>query len=849
MQYYDEHQQTAAGGGAAEHHNDSQMETRENRQRASGEYRCTDAHTADLLELGAVIERLADRCLSESGARACRVLRASDDSAIIAAELDRIAEYRQVLAEGEEPHSLVFPDFGDALERLEVEGSQLEGSELYAIARFLRSFETISRWFSARETAPLLREDLGSVASPSDLTERILSLIDESGWVREDKVPELRRIRERIREIQASIGRKVRAWFNDSSLDQVFSSDAPAYREGRTVLPVKADFKGRIRGIVHDVSGTGQTVFMEPLDIVDQNNERAEREAEYRNVILRILRELSAAVRERRREIAECETTLSELDTIRARARYSLDFDCDRPAVGNRMRLRQARHPLIPARDVVPVDIVMDEPTRCLIITGPNTGGKTVALKTAGLVSLMFQMGMEVPVGTGSELPVFEVVLADIGDEQSLEQNLSTFSGHMRNISRMIDRAGPRSLLLLDELGSGTDPHEGGALAMAILDRITETQSYALVTTHHGALKRYGYTHETVSNASMEFDDSSLAPTYRLLVGIPGSSHAISIAERSGVPGEILDTARTYLTDGTSDTAEVLKALEASQADLERDRSELERERADVKQREHDLRQQKEKVERQREEIREGKLRELDDFAARARSRLENLVRELREGELTRDKRKQVKQFISELGEELDRAHSADSGNEDHAASSEHADSAADKAASGKHQPQQKSSGRRQKAKPELGEGVRVKLRKFGTKGIVERPDKRGKWVVATGSVRMTVDESDLEVLSDTGEQSAGQSKVRTEAPASRPVFELDIRGERLADALDRVERQIDSCLAEGRESFSILHGKGTGALQKGVHDLLSAREEIASSEFARPEDGGTGKTVVRLRV
>lgn len=845
MQHHDEPEQTPAeeraiGAGT--------FEARDGQHGAAGEYQCTDAHTAGLLEVGAVIDRLAGRCLSDTGARACRDIRASDDSQVIAARLDRVAEYRQVLAEGEEPRSLAFPDFGDSLERLEVEGAQLDGSELYAIARFLRSFETIAKWFGARESSPLLRQDLSHVLSPSDLTTRILSLIDESGWVREDKVPELKRIRERIREIQSSIARKIRAWFNDSSLEQVFSSDAPAYREGRTVLPVKADFKGRIRGIVHDVSGTGQTVFMEPLDIVDGNNERAEREAEYRNVIQRILRELSAAVREKRREIAACENVLAELDTIRARARYSLDSDCDRPAAGGRMRLRQARHPLIPRGEVVPVDIVMDEPTRCLIITGPNTGGKTVALKTAGLISLMFQMGMEVPVGTGSELPVFEAVLADIGDEQSLEQNLSTFSGHMRNISRMIDRAGPRSLLLLDELGSGTDPHEGGALAMAILDRITETQSYALVTTHHGALKRYGYTHETVSNASMEFDDSSLAPTYRLLVGVPGSSHAVSIAERSGVPAGILDTARTYLTDGTSDTAEVLKALEASQAELERDRSQLERERADLKRREHDLRQVREKVDRQREEIREGKLRELDRFAATARSRLENLVRELREGQLTREKRKEVKQFISELDEQLEQARSGSSGEPADTRDTDEVRSGAT-GEPGKHRPEKTSSAPRGERLPELGEGVRVKLRKFGTKGVVERPRKRGKWVVATGSVRMTVDESDLEVLPEADTASSMKSNVRTDTPASRPVFELDIRGQRLAEALDRVERQIDSCLAEGRESFTILHGKGTGALQKGVHDLLAGREEIASSEFARPEEGGTGKTVVRLRV
>lgn len=778
-------------------------------------------HTWAILEVDRIIDALSARCLSSAGVDSCRSLTPTDDREELEGRLDRVGEYRLALAEHAEPSSLRFPDVSESLDTLRVEGAQLEGEQLANLAHFVRSFARLTEWLREAGCAPLLVTDLESVTLPKECSDRILHLIDDGGNVREDRVPELKRIRERIRALQQEVDRKVRGYFNDPRHEQFWSSDAAAYREGRVVLPLKSDFKGRVPGIVHDVSGTGQTIFIEPFDIVEQNNERAEQEAEYRNVIRRILLELTGAVFEAREEFLAVERAVAEIDTVRARARYSLDVDAVRPAIGSQIRLRRSRHPLLPRAEVVPVDIVMESPVRCLIVTGPNTGGKTVALKTVGLLAIMHQLGMEIPVGTGSTLPLFDTVLADVGDEQSLEQSLSTFSGHLRNISAMIRSATEQSLLLMDELGAGTDPHEGGALGMAILDEVVDRGCSALVTTHHGALKRYGYTHEGVANASMEFDEASLAPTYRLLVGVPGSSHALSIAERSGVPGSVLNRAREYVTDGASDTAEILRQLERTQTELAAERDALKRREAELQRALEDLERREAELRRQRKELKAGKLHELDRFAAEARSRMENLVREIREGELDSSKTRRVKQFISELDEGVEELRGDES----------------DDAATAERRP--------------VSEGDTVHLTRYGTRGTVERRGKGDSWVVLAGSMRLSVPESEMERLDapPRRESSAVEARgVDTVVPSRSPAFELDIRGERVAEALDRIERQLDDCLAAGRTHFSIVHGKGTGALQRGVHDLLNGRPEVVSIEFARPEEGGTGKTLVTLR-
>ncbi|MFP4509259.1 MAG: endonuclease MutS2 [Spirochaetaceae bacterium] len=781
-----------------------------------------------VLEFDRIRQSLVESCLSPEGRDQLQHAGFESDPTTVSATIRQVAAYRSLLLEQDEPGSYRFADIYDALTTLRVEGNPLDGELLVSAAHYIASAGRMKSFIAEHDTTGELKGLFGHINVPTEVARSILYMLDDSGNVREERVPELKKIRGRIRQIQGQIISKARSYIGQSQ--EFFSSNEPVSKEGRTVLPIKIDFKGRIPGIVHDVSSSGQTVFVEPFDLVDSNNELAEAHAEYRAVVLAVYRDLSATLRTVRDELKDCTDAVARADQIRSRARYSIDHDCVAVKTGTCIRLVQARHPLLPKRSCVPIDIQFEQPTRCLILTGPNTGGKTVALKTLGLLSLMHQFGMELPVAPGSELPVFDDIFADIGDEQSIEQSLSTFSAHMKAVADVVHNSTSSSLVLLDELGSGTDPHEGGALGMAILDHLVFTGCYSLITTHHGALKRYGYTHDRVENASMEFDEESLAPTYRVLAGVPGSSHALSIAQRSGLPEAVLHAARSYVADGSGDVAALLRSLEKTQADLEHERRSLNEEMRKLKKREGDLAAQTEKLQDERNKLKSGRLRELDQFAATARSTLEKLVRELREGEINRETTRRIKEFNRETQDTID-AHRA--------------------SMSDVSPPRERvSDATRQRTRTTdrpIEPGVRVRVLPGSVTGTVERRSKRNTWLVATETIRMTVPEANLQPI-DEPEPRSGRIDIRTETGASPGVFELDLRGERLADALDRLEKQIDSCLASGRTFFSVLHGTGEGVLQKGVRELLSARSEVARYETARPEDGGAGKTLVTLK-
>ncbi len=779
--------------------------------------------TTNLLEFERIREALIDRCLSPDGREQLELAGFATDADDITETTRFVSAFRNTILEHEEPGSYRFPDIRGVFDVLRVDGNTLEGEALVASAHYVVSAARMSAYVAEHDETGQLNELFSGLTIPTDTAKHILSMLDDAGDVREERIPELKRLRVRIRQVQADILSRARSYLAGSQ--EFFSSDEPVSKEGRTVLPIKMDFKGRIPGIVHDVSSSGQTVFVEPLDLVEVNNELAELHAEYRAVVYAVYTDLSRSLRGVREELHACTIAVGRADQLRARARYSIDNDCVAVRTATTIRLLQARHPLLPSKTCVPVDIQYTSPTRCLVLTGPNTGGKTVALKTIGLLALMHQFGMELPVAPGSELPVFDAIFADIGDEQSIEQNLSTFSGHMKVIAEVIEHSSERSLVLLDEMGSGTDPHEGGALGMAVLDHLVSVGCFSLVTTHHGALKRYGYTHDGVENASMEFDEESLAPTYRVLVGVPGSSHALSVARRSGIPEPVLQAAQGYVADGSGDVAALLRSLEKTQQELENDRRAVKQELQRVQHQEHKLQELREKLEAERAELKEGRVRELDQFASEARKTLENLVRELREGEITKETTRRIKQFNRDTQQKIDEHRST---HETRSPSSS---------------PDVRVSNLRTRVEP----GDRVRILPGSVIGTAERRSRKGTWSVRTDTVRMTVKEENLQVV-DEPERQTGTVVIRTDTGGSTGVFELDLRGERLADALDRVEKQIDSCLASGRSYFSVLHGTGEGVLQKGVRELLRTRGEVAHFEYARPEDGGAGKTLVTLR-
>ncbi len=805
-------------------------------------------HARKLLQFDRIVDELCEYALTEEGRRGIRTDTVSSAAEDVSRRVGLAAAYRRCLelppSETGSPASvpLNFPEISPLLPRLSKEGGVLEPSEMKAISFYVSSAAALKRMLRPGCTdADLLAriDDLPDIPAVPAAIDR---LIDDEGELRERDIPELRAIRGQIRSVQNEIRTLSGAYLSRSDFSGYWNSNVATVKDGRTVLPLKAQYKGRIRGIVHEVSTTGATLFVEPPEIVEKNNRLVETEAKYQQEVFRILRELTRRVAAHSPEIGRLVHAMTFLDGLHARARYAqlhvcVRADSSRPGIPERegekgkgrpdLILYSARHPLLGAA-VVPVDIVMDHESSILIITGPNTGGKTVSLKTVGLLALMNQFGMEVPVTGSSILPEFDDVFADIGDEQSIEQSLSTFSGHMRNIAEILRGATSNSLILLDELGSGTDPEEGAALAMAVIDRLLTLNVRAMVTTHHSILKNYGYTRDGVSNASMDFDLQSLSPTYRIILGVPGSSHAIDIALRNGIPRATVDAARRNLHDEQTDAAGLIRRLTRKEQDFHRRSRELEQSRAEIEALRAELDSRDEKLRARELELRRGAVADLDRFVSQTRSELERLVRELREGQITRENTREVKAFIDRMDQRV----------------TEQRDQIAV-------QERERALRQRERTPGDVGPleaGMEVTIGEGGRRGVLVRKARGDMWVVSTGAMKVTLHEYELRRAPRSKEPSRPKIDIAVAPREGSAVFELDVRGMRLEEALAAVERQIDLASMQGLSRFAIIHGKGEGILQKGIHDYLRDAAEVEHFEFARPEGGGFGKTHVELR-
>lgn len=710
-----------------------------------------------------------------------------------------------------------FAPVDEAAHVVSKQGNCLAIEELWALGMWSDAFGKLVHWLKAARH-DVLAAELADAPDLSAVAAAAFRIVGPDGEVRD--LPELRDIRSRIRKINLDIERTTASFFQDESTRSMLQSDVPTQRDGRTVLAVKAGSKARLKGIVHEVSSTGQTVYLEPEVLVQKNNDLVEEEARYNRELVRILRETTARLFGYSGSLVVARALCGSLDSLYARARYShLDNGVYAEERESGIDLIQARHPILGSK-AVPIDLRMPAGAKTLIITGPNTGGKTVLLKTAGLFAMMNQFGLAIPAAPGSALPVFDGVWADIGDEQSMDQSLSTFSGHMKSISAIVEGATSRSLVLLDELGSGTDPEEGCAIAMALLDLFIERGALTLVTTHHGILKNFGYTKEGVLNASVDFDKDTLSPTYRILMGIPGESRALDIASRNGVAAAVVDGARLYLREERTDISALIRGLSDKHRELDSLRDEEKRRLRDAmeEQRKADL---KELKLRQREsELRTVGVQELKSLLSESRKTLENLVRELREGELTREKTQEVKEFLSSLEAGVIAA--------DLEARCQERDLRAPS------RPQQR-----------IAEGSAVIVLPGRKRGRVLRAAKGGKWLVETDALRLTVDEADLEATAEPELKAPSVTVEASSGRGNRAVIELDLRGFRLAEAISALERQLDAATLEGLSGFSIIHGTGEGVLQQGVRETLARYPGVADFHYARPEDGGAGKTVV----
>jgi DNA mismatch repair protein MutS2 len=789
-------------------------------------------HALNVLEYREALDLVARFASSGLGADAVRALSPSADLGFIEPELARVEEMRSFLR-GDSGWSVpAIPDVREGLRKLRVEGSVLDGTQLRDVGVLLASSRTTRRAVAQNAgSLPYLALISGGLVEREKDEAEIGRTLDDAGLVRDEASPALYRLRREIKGARNRLVERLASYMASLPSHYQVSDASVTVREGRYVIPVRREGRGEVGGIVHDESATGATLFVEPPAAVEMMNRLRTLEAEEAREVTRILRELTTRLRPLQPELLASLDALVALDSLYARARYALRTDGRAPRIleagTEEYEVVRGYHPILQARspEVVPFDLRMDRGERTLLISGPNTGGKTVLLKAIGLISLLAQSGIVPPVGPGTKLPVFTNVFADVGDEQSIEASLSTFSAHLKNLREVLDGADWQALVLTDEIGSGTDPQEGAALARAVLVELTRRSCFTVATTHLGQLKLLATEERGIINASLQFDADRLQPTYRLLKGIPGRSYGLAIARRLGLEPRLLEEAEATLPAGERDVAKLLLELEAKEQRFADQTDELARQlartellRETLERRERELKEREKDAERRaRQQAR--------DLLLQSRAEVEAAIREVRDAadadkleEAARAARRRVEEAATRQREK---------------------------------QPAERS-GRPAKGRPRppltLEPGLRVRIESLGRTGtVVDVRD--GKAMVEAGAMRMLLPREDLTPLAPGDQQSdprprptAGYVNAGSDA---RP--EVDLRGMRPEEVDVILGRALDSAIMAGLPSFRIIHGKGTGALRAHVRKWLESDRRISVQRPGELFEGGTGVTVVEF--
>ncbi len=787
------------------------------------------------LELPAVLEVLAQKAVSEAARERCRKLYPSSDLDEVRRLLDETDAARTRLGLYGSPAFSGVKDVSAALTRAD-HGGMLNTRELLDIAGLLTASRRVSEYDRDRQgEATVLDHYFSALHTNKYLEDRIRGAILDEETIADTASPELADIRRKMR-VAATKGRQIlQRIISSPSYAKVLQEALITQRDGRFVVPVKAECKGSLPGLVHDISSSGATLFVEPMGVVQANNELKELQAREEREIERILRQLSADCGDQMENILYDYDILVHLDVIFARAQLSYQMSAARPEVRRRggIVLRRARHPLLDPAKAVPISVELGQQFDTLVITGPNTGGKTVTLKTLGLLCLMAQCGLHIPADDGSVVRVFDRVLADVGDEQSIEQSLSTFSAHMANIVQILQQADEQSLLLFDELGAGTDPVEGAALAIAVIQEVRSRGALTAATTHYAELKTFAMTTAGVENASCEFDVQTLRPTYRLLIGIPGKSNAFAISRRLGLDEHVIEAARAQMDSESVRFEDVLTQLEEKRQRLERAQSEADRL---WQQREEDARKARtfrEQMEKAKENARSKGEAEAKRIVREAQAKVDAIFAELDELRRQQQKRADFQQMNDA------RANVRRGLNEAEAlVRSRESDSEPIPAPS----------------RP-IRVGDQVELPGVNRAAEVLTVNADGSLVLQAGKMKMTVKHGQVRLLETAEEiqkKKKQQSRAQSSSPkiqlASRAASELDIRGYETLEAESVVDNYIDSAVMAKLGSVTIIHGKGTGALRKAVHEILRRNKAVKSFRLGRYGEGEAGVTIVELK-
>ncbi|CAH1223314.1 Endonuclease MutS2 [Paenibacillus plantiphilus] len=782
------------------------------------------------LEFSKITYKLTQHAATSLGKAAAEAVRPSSDLETVKQSLQATDEaFKAERLKGHAPFGGI-TDIRASLLRSRI-GGTLNPGELLEIAETARGSRRVKRHIlqlHSDDATPLLAALAEQLSEHKALEDAIFLCIDDQGEVMDSASAELAGIRREIRNGEARIREKLEGMIRSSSVQKMLQDAIVTLRNDRYVIPVKQEYRSHFGGIVHDQSGSGATLFIEPEVIVNLNNKLRESRLSETREIEKILQKLTAQTAEYVDDLLLNLDLLGQLDFAFAKARLAHAMSATMPRMNDRgyLKLRKGRHPLLAREKVVPIDVELGNDYTSIIVTGPNTGGKTVSLKTIGLLSLMAMSGMFVPAEDGSQLCVFDAIYADIGDEQSIEQNLSTFSSHLTNIIRILKTMTPKSLVLLDELGAGTDPAEGSALAIAILEHMHRMGCRIIATTHYSELKAYAYNRKAVINASMEFDVATLSPTYRLLVGVPGRSNAFAIAERLGLQRGIIDHARGEVSEEDMRVENMIASLEEDRLGAEAERHTAEALRKEMEELRAKHERERAKFEEQRDKLLAKAQEDANEAIAKAKREAEQIIADLRK--LAKEEGASVKEHkLIEARRKLDEA-----------------DPQLHKPAkSGK----SKSSSKPQRIEP----GDEVMVYSLNQRGhVVERSANDA--VVQLGILKMKVALGDLELIKG-AEAAKPQQQPKQAASLKRTRdenvrMELDLRGANLEEAFLEVDRFLDESFLAGLGQVYIIHGKGTGVLRTGISEFLRRHKHVKSYRIGNYGEGGTGVTVAELK-
>ncbi|WP_288227605.1 endonuclease MutS2 [uncultured Enterococcus sp.] len=778
------------------------------------------------LEFEQVKTMIQQHLTTEQGEEEIRQLTPSNDEDTIQAWLDETEDGMKVqrLRGG-----LPIPKLNNIkphMKRIEI-GANLNGLELAEVSRVLSTTSELVRFIEDLKDSELEFQRLyfweEQLTTLPELSGKLRRSVEEDGRVRDEASTELRTIRSQIRRSEQTIREQLDGLIRGKNA-KYLSDSLITMRNDRYVIPVKQEYRGIFGGVVHDQSASGQTLFMEPKQIVELNNRLRQQQIAERTEIERILAELSAELVAPRKDILHNAYVLGRFDLMNAKARFAKNLKAVVPAINqdNHVYFKQARHPLLDQDKAVANDLMIGQDFQAVVITGPNTGGKTISLKTLGLLQLMGQAGFPLPVGEESEMGIFDEVFADIGDEQSIEQSLSTFSSHMTNIVSILEKIDEHSLVLFDELGAGTDPQEGAALAIAILDAVGAKSSYVMATTHYPELKIYGYNRPNTINASMEFDVDTLSPTYRLLIGVPGRSNAFEISRRLGLDSTVIDSAKQIIDEESQDLNDMISDLENQRKATETEYLEIRHYVDESEKLYRDLKNAYSYFFDEREKEMEKARKEANKIIGEAEENAEKIIKDIRQMQLEGQGSVKEHQLID--------------------ARSQLADLKQDEQLK-KNKVLQKA-----KAKKQFKPNDEVIVETYGQRGTLIQKVGNNDWQVQLGILKMTVSEEDM-TLTTPIEEPKQQVITGIQRGAGAQVKpELDLRGKRYEEALAEVDHYIDAALLANFAQVRIIHGKGTGALRKGITDYLKNHRNVKSFEFAPANQGGSGATVVTFK-